>query len=129
MPKRFETKEEYNKWMREYRLKNIEKFRAYQREYNSLYRRKNGYKSEKKWKKKNRLKIRVEQVLHRAIEAGLLKRKPCEICGNEKSVAHHPSYDRPLEVVFLCHIHHRKYHYRTIKVIHSGVIDTKTKQA
>lgn len=44
-----------------------------------------------------------------AIRDGKLKRFPCMVCG-EKAVAHHPDYDRPLDVVWLCQPHHKQAH-------------------
>lgn len=38
---------------------------------------------------------------------GKLIQRPCYLCGNEKSEAHHPDYDKPLEVVWVCRKHHR----------------------
>ena len=105
------TREEYNKYFREYRKRNLIKSRDYQREYNQLWRKKNGYHNEEKWKKNNVLKVMVQQLVQRAVERGEIKRKPCALCGNAKSVAHHPNYHKPLKVIFLCHVHHRQYHY------------------
>jgi ribosomal protein S27AE len=42
---------------------------------------------------------------------GYIFKKPCEKCGNVKSVAHHEDYDKPLEIVWLCqpcHSHRHK---------------------
>jgi hypothetical protein len=40
-----------------------------------------------------------------------LRGKKCTICGSEKSIqAHHPDYNHPLQVVFLCHDCHVKLH-------------------
>jgi ribosomal protein S27AE len=36
------------------------------------------------------------------IEAGRLKRQPCEVCGNAKTDAHHHDYSKPLAVQWLC---------------------------
>ena len=44
-----------------------------------------------------------------AIRDGKLKKQPCWVCG-EKAVAHHPDYDRPLDVVWLCQPHHKQAH-------------------
>lgn len=41
-----------------------------------------------------------------AVRDGKLVRKPCEICGKEKSEAHHEDYSKPLEVIWLCKQHH-----------------------
>jgi len=35
---------------------------------------------------------------------------PCEICGCEKSEAHHDDYSRPLDVRWLCRVHHLMHH-------------------
>ena len=34
----------------------------------------------------------------------------CEICGKEKTHAHHDDYDKPLNVRWLCAEHHRQWH-------------------
>ena len=112
---KFKTREEYNQWYREYREKNKEKIRAYNKEYNKLWRRKNGYHNEEKWRKNNRLKVNVEQMLIRAIKRGEIKRMPCMICGKEKTHAHHPDYVKPLEVIFLCSLHHKEIHRKFSK--------------
>lgn len=41
---------------------------------------------------------------------GLLRRKPCNVCGDGKSEKHHPDYDRPLHVMWLCRKHHLELH-------------------
>lgn len=45
-----------------------------------------------------------------AIRNGLLPRKPCKICGNPISEAHHADYSKPLEVDWMCRKHHRAWH-------------------
>ncbi len=38
---------------------------------------------------------------------GLLKRKPCEVCGTWDNLErHHDDYSKPLEVRWLCRTHH-----------------------
>ena len=44
-----------------------------------------------------------------ALRTGKLTRQPCWVCG-KKAVAHHPDYDRPLDVVWLCQAHHKQAH-------------------
>ena len=41
------------------------------------------------------------------IKAGILKKQPCEVCGEIKVQAHHPDYNRPLLIIWLCLKHHR----------------------
>lgn len=53
-------------------------------------------------------KIEARKQVMLAIKKGLLKRQPCEVCGDPKSEAHHPDHSKPLEVVFLCREHHRE---------------------
>lgn len=43
------------------------------------------------------------------IKAGNLIPEPCFLCG-EKAEAHHPDYDQPLDVVWLCRPHHMQAH-------------------
>lgn len=45
-----------------------------------------------------------------AILKGRLTRGPCESCGSEKSEAHHPDYNKPLDVTWLCRACHAKEH-------------------
>jgi hypothetical protein len=52
-------------------------------------------------------------LVRRAINSGRLNRKPCEVCGETKSHAHHDDYSRPLDVRWLCPTHHREHHAKT----------------
>lgn len=56
-------------------------------------------------------------LVHRAVRDGHLVPKPCEVCGATETVgphgkhrihAHHPDYNKPLEVIWLCMPCHRK---------------------
>lgn len=47
--------------------------------------------------------------LRRAVLAGKIQPLPCFVCG-EKAEAHHPDYDRPLDVMWLCSSHHKQTH-------------------
>jgi hypothetical protein len=40
---------------------------------------------------------------------GLLERKPCKVCG-AKAERHHPNYNKPLLVEWLCREHHLALH-------------------
>lgn len=46
----------------------------------------------------------------KAIEKGLLVRRPCEVCGASRVDAHHDDYGKPLDVRWLCPPHHREHH-------------------
>jgi hypothetical protein len=45
-----------------------------------------------------------------AIRRGELVRKPCEVCGDPKTDGHHDDYSKPLEVRWLCRVHHIEHH-------------------
>ena len=45
-----------------------------------------------------------------AIKNEKMKRQPCIKCGNKKSQGHHPDYSKPLEVIWLCALHHQLHH-------------------
>lgn len=49
-------------------------------------------------------------ALASGLRRGLLERQPCEHCGAEPADGHHPDYDRPLAVVWLCRRCHLAVH-------------------
>lgn len=56
-------------------------------------------------------KVNARKQVKRAIEAGYIKRQPCEICGSTDRVhAHHNDYSKPLDVQWLCVPHHLEVH-------------------
>ena|SRR6267154_3130739 len=79
---------------RRYRANNIDKTRALQLAYREKF-------------KLTRMKATM--AVNNAVRRGKLTPMPCLVCG-EKAHAHHPDYDRPLDVVWLCPSHHREVH-------------------
>ncbi len=60
-----------------------------------------------KWyNKEHREKKRASLIVWRAVRAKRLIPEPCEVCGRKKAEAHHEDYSKPLNVVWLCRIHH-----------------------
>ena len=53
---------------------------------------------------------KANNAVNNALRDGRLKKQPCLVCGEEKAVAHHPDYSRPLDVVWLCQPHHMQAH-------------------
>jgi hypothetical protein len=49
-------------------------------------------------------------AVKKALRSRLIFRKPCYLCGKEKSQAHHENYSKPLEVRWLCAQHHADIH-------------------
>ena len=57
-------------------------------------------------------------VTHVAIRQGKIKRKPCEICGGKLSIAHHPNYFKPFDIIWLCVSCHVNLHQAKPKTIY-----------
>lgn len=60
--------------------------------------------------KKNPEKHKAHLALHREIRNGNIKRLPCGVCGEIKTHGHHPDYNKPLDVIWLCSTHHKRLH-------------------
>lgn len=52
----------------------------------------------------------AHQAVRYEIKMGRMKRMPCEICGAEKTEAHHSDYNKRLDVLWLCRSHHAAWH-------------------
>lgn len=59
----------------------------------------------------NRLKKVCRDMTCQKIRSGKMNRQPCTICGNKTTEAHHPDYNKPLEIIWLCKKCHFKQHY------------------
>lgn len=60
---------------------------------------------------KNPLANSARQAVAVALRKGKLQRQPCH-CGETKVEAHHPDYNKPLFVIWLCNKHHKHVHGR-----------------
>lgn len=49
-------------------------------------------------------------TLYNALVSNKISKLPCFICGDIQTEAHHTNYDSPLDVTWLCFIHHRQLH-------------------
>lgn len=95
----------------EHRLKNLDKVRAYDRaRAKNPERVKASIKYHRYWRQADTRRAKCHNAVARAIRSGLLEVKPCIVCGSDNSMAHHESYDRPLEVVWYCQVHHTERH-------------------
>ena len=79
------------------------------------YRKTDGYKESHAkasalWNVSNRTKKKAQTAVGNAVRDGRLLKQPCHICGAEDAEAHHPDYDRALDVVWLCSGHHAQVH-------------------
>ena len=72
--------------------------------------------SQKKYRKRKqndaewRRQQAARDMVSAAVQGGFLTRQHCEVCGEKKSYGHHDDYDKPLEVRWLCGLHHAEAH-------------------
>jgi hypothetical protein len=101
------TKKDVNK----HRLENLEKIRQYDRDRSkNPHRIKLALETNRKWRKEDKRRSNSHNAVARALKKGEIVKMNCIVCGSEKSMAHHESYDRPLDVVWYCQIHHKERH-------------------
>jgi len=55
-------------------------------------------------------KSNANALVRKALKNGTLEKQRCTVCGSPKTVAHHDDYNQPLNVIWLCHSHHRLLH-------------------
>lgn len=66
----------------------------------------------RRYREKYQDKIKAGRKLNWAIKTGVIKRGSCRDCGIPNAQAHHPDYTKPLEVIWLCPLHHKREHIR-----------------
>lgn len=112
---------------RAYKAANRELLREQQKAYNAERladpeRRKKKLQQDKESRKRNyakrkaydeardKQKYRARNIVRNRIYRGTLTRKPCEKCGLPNAHAHHDDYSKPLEIRWLCPVHHKEAH-------------------
>lgn len=65
------------------------------------------------WRRANPKRYQAHLTVEAALRRGELVRHPCEVCGTTEGRidAHHDDYDKPLEVRWLCRLHHVRHHF------------------
>lgn len=53
---------------------------------------------------------RAMHLVRRAVLGGEIEKLPCQKCGSICSQAHHEDYSRPIDVIWLCPLHHMERH-------------------
>lgn len=59
-------------------------------------------------------KQHARNLLRRAILSGKVTRLACEVCGKPNTHGHHTDYSKPLDVQWLCPLHHAQAHGRAL---------------
>ena len=104
-------KECTKKDVHENRGKRIDYYRAYDRERAKIpERRKSSAAITAIWRKADARRSAAHNAVAWAIRSGRLERMDCEKCGRRDSLAHHESYDRKLDVRWLCQPCHKQRH-------------------
>lgn len=67
---------------------------------------------QQQWRKRNPKSYLAHLAVGAALRLGVIEREPCRVCGNPKAEAHHPNYDMPYDVIWLCRKHHKREHKR-----------------
>jgi len=94
-----------------HRNKNLEKIRAYDKARSKEpHRAKLALEVNRAWRAEDTRRAKAHDAVTRAVRKGLLVRCPCIRCGEQKSLAHHEDYDKPLEVMWLCQPCHKQRH-------------------
>lgn len=96
----------------DHRTKNIDTVREYDRQRNKLpHRIKLNSDIGKSYRTKHPLRYHATNLLNNAIRDGKIKKEPCSICGSTYRIhGHHEDYYKPLDVIWLCTIHHKELH-------------------
>lgn len=104
--------------VRKNRSENHEYYREYDEVRSKLpHRQENNKKHTTLWKQAFPNRRKAQTALGNAVRDGRVLKEQCYVCGEAKVEGHHPDYDRPLDVVWLCTKHH--------KLTHAMVLDCK----
>jgi hypothetical protein len=65
------------------------------------------------YRRKHKKQWDARYMVEQAVKRGFVKKEKCRDCGIDRVNAHHPDYNFPLAVIWLCPVHHREEHKRT----------------
>jgi hypothetical protein len=100
-----------------YRTKNIDRTRILERKYIRTPKGREVMENQAfKYSLLKPLAAKAVKILDKAVKRGEIIRKPCVVCGEKKTHGHHPDYHKPLEVIWLCPLHHKQLHLGRISL-------------
>jgi len=79
-------------------------------------------KAKENYIRNNPEKINAHKIASELARRGIIQKEPCIICGEEKAQMHHPDYDYPDIVIFLCKKHHNDLHLNRLDEIDYEVV-------
>ncbi len=74
-------------------------------------------KANRKYELSNPIRRKAWFATKYQMKIGKIKKLPCRDCGSKNVHAHHPDISKPLEVIFLCPLHHRQEELKRISQI------------
>lgn len=96
---------------------NRESYSAYDQErHKSPERRAQIAAASARTRSRNPEKAHAWRAVWAALKSGHLTKRPCEVCGEEESQAHHDDYSKPLDVRWLCFPCHRAVHGQSVTI-------------
>jgi hypothetical protein len=98
--------------VRQHRLDNPEKVRAYDRKRSQQPHRVEARRASylQEWDN-HPDRMRARNAVSNAVRDGRLEKRPCAFCGEAEGLeAHHHDYTKPLDVTWLCRPCHRRFH-------------------
>lgn len=98
-------REEYPEYNKNWREEHPEERKEYYTRYNKEHPEKM-----KRYREEHPEKVICQNAINSLIRSGKLIRQPCSLCGKPKAHAHHPDYNKPLDVIWLCQSHHKQLH-------------------
>jgi hypothetical protein len=60
----------------------------------------------REWRERNKNKLYAQRMVFTAVRNKSIKKSHCVICNDINVEAHHPNYNEPLVVMWLCKKHH-----------------------
>ena len=69
-----------------------------------------GVSRQARWQAANPKARWAHVALQSALRRGLVEREPCIVCGALEVDGHHPDYHKPMDVTWLCRLHHMAEH-------------------
>jgi hypothetical protein len=111
-------------YSRAWREKNKEKSREHSRKWRENNREAHGVMNRKwnsehpdqrkassaRFKKSHPQRNRAHSMLSWAVKNGKIQKQPCRDCGAVTVDGHHDDYSKPLDVIWLCKLHHQALH-------------------
>lgn len=94
------------------RTKRVKYYRAYDkmRFHNNTARRKRLFEQTPEYRRRNPEKYRAHSLVASALRCKRLFKQPCARCGSLEVHGHHEDYSKPLDVMWLCPVHHSERH-------------------